>query len=383
MDFTLTAEQLEIEQSVLNLCRAKLNDRIFQDDETETFPSDKWKTCAAFGLPGLPVPKEHGGLGFTMLTTALAIRSLGYGCRDEGFVFSLCAHILTCIVPLCTFGTEELKRKYLPGLCDGRFIGGNGMTEADAGSDTSAIATRANREGNDYILNGAKLFVTNGPVAELLVIYARHPHGMKSLDISAFLVETGTPGIRVGQHLHKMGLRTSPMSEILLDGCRVPEGNILGRERFGMMVFNHSMLWERTVMAAYHIGAMERQYESVLNYASLRKQSGQKIIKFDAVGGRLVDMKMRIETAKLLLYKTCWDYDNGATRPDGASMLKLYTSESKVKNSLDAVSIFGAYGYMKETDTEKELRDSVAATIYSGTSDIQRKIIAEQLGGGL
>jgi L-prolyl-PCP dehydrogenase len=383
MDFTITAEQKDIEQSVLKLCGAKLNGEVFLDDEKETFPALKWQACADFGIPGLPVPEAYGGLGQSMLTTALAVKALGYGCRDEGLVFSLCAHMLTCVIPIVHFGTEEQKRKFLPGLCDGRVIGGNGMTEADAGSDTSSIATKAVKEGGAYLLNGAKIFVTNGPVAGLLVVYARHPQGMKSLDMSAFLMEAGTPGLATGQVFHKMGLRTSPTSEILLDHCRIPEANLLGRERLGMNVFNLSMQWERTVMAAYHAGAMERQFESAVRYASLRKQNGQKIVKFEAVANRLVDMKIRLETARLLLFKTCWDYDNGQSDPAGASLLKLLASESRVKNSLDAVGIFGAYGYMKESDVEKELRDSVAATIYSGTSDIQRKIIAGQLGGGL
>jgi L-prolyl-PCP dehydrogenase len=383
VDFSLTEEQKEIERSVLRLCEAKLNENVFRDDEQETFPAQKWNACSEFGIPGLPVPEAYGGLGQSMLTTALAVRALGYGCRDEGLVFSLCAHMLTCVIPLCRFGTEEQKRKYLPGLCDGKIIGGNGMTEADAGSDTSSIATKAVKEDGAFLLNGTKIFVTNGPVAGLLVIYARHPQGMKSLDISAFLLEAGTPGFGTGQVFHKMGLRTSPTCEIILDHCRVPESNLLGRERMGMNVFAHSMLWERTIMAAYHIGAMDRQYESVLQYASIRKQSGQKIIKFDAVGGRIVDMKVRIESSRLMLYRACWNYDNGLGTQADASMLKLLSSESRVRNSLDTVGIFGAYGYMKESDSEKDLRDSVAATIYSGTSDIQRKIIAEQIGGGL
>ncbi|MBN1413075.1 MAG: acyl-CoA/acyl-ACP dehydrogenase [Spirochaetales bacterium] len=383
MDFSFTDEQREIGESVLDLCEAKLNGNVFEDDETGTFSREKWNACARFGLPGLPVPEVYGGLGQNMLTTALAVEKLGYGCRDEGLVFSLCAHMLTCIIPLCRFGTEDQKEKYLPGLCNGEIIGGNGITEADAGSDTSSITTKAVRDKDVFLVSGAKIFVTNGPVAGLLVIYARHPGGMKMLDISALLVETGIPGFSIGQVFKKMGLRTSAMSEVVLDGCRVPVKNLLGRERMGMNVFNHSMLWERIIMAAYHVGAMEWQYESALGYAGLRKQFGRKIVKFGGVSDRLVDMKIRCETARLLLYKTCWDYDNGKADAAGASMLKLVASEARIKNSLDAVQIFGAYGYLKESHAEKELRDSVAATIYSGTSEIQRRIIAEQIGGGL
>lgn len=380
MDFSLTAEQREIQESVLTLCNSKLNKTADRDDEHGVFPADKWKRCCEFGLAGLPVPEEYGGLGLDMLTTALAIRSLGYGCRDEGLVFSLCAHLLTCAVPIWRFGSEEQKRKYLPGLCSGNLIGANGMSEADAGSDAAAIVTSAKKEAEGYLINGAKIFVTNAPVADLLLIYARHEGGMKMLDISAFLVERRNPGCKIGQVFKKMGLCTSPIGEVILDHCRLPAASLLGRERMGMSIFNHSMLWERIIMAAYHVGAMEQQYELTARYASVRRQFGKKLSGFDRVSDRLINMKMRLESARLMLYKVCWSYDNNQADLSQAAMLKLSASESKVKNSLDAVQIFGAYGYMKESRVEKQLRDSIAATIYSGTSEIQRKIIAEQIG---
>jgi alkylation response protein AidB-like acyl-CoA dehydrogenase len=383
MDFNFTDDQKEIEKSILDLARHSLNDGVFEDDAKGIFPARKWKAIADIGITGIPIPEEYGGLGRDMLTTAIAIRALGYGCRDEGIVFSVCAHMLTCSIPIRDFGTEDQKRAYLPKLCSGEYVGGNGMSEADAGSDISSISTRALKDGECYLLRGAKIFVTNGPVANLLVIYARHPDGMKMLDISAFLVETRTEGFSIGQVFDKMGLTTSPMSEVLLDGCRIHARNLLGRERMGASVFNLSMLWERIIMAAYHIGSMEQQYELCVKYAGMRGQFGKKIIRHERVSDRLVDMQMKIETSKLMLYKTAWDYDNGNANLSKAAMLKLIASEAKVKNSLDAVKIFGAYGYIKESDVEKQLRDSIAATIYSGTSDIQRKIIAENLEEGL
>jgi alkylation response protein AidB-like acyl-CoA dehydrogenase len=383
VDFTFTDEQKEIQKSILKLCTSKLNEHIYEDDEGSVFPMDKWKLCGQFGIPGLPVPEEYGGIGQGMLTTALAIQSLGYGCKDEGLVFSLCAHLLTCVIPIWCFGTEEQKQMYLPKLCSGEYIGGNGITEADAGSDVSAITTKVIKEDSHYCIHGAKIFVTNGPVANLLIIYAKHLRGMKMLDISAFMVETSNPCFHVGQVFKKMGLRTCTLSEVILDHCRVPEQNILGRERMGMTVFNHSMLWERIIMAAYHIGSMKQQYEVVVEYASMRKQFGQKIIEFQDVGDKLVEMKLRIETATLLLYKVCWNYDNNQADLSDAALLKLLTSESKVKNSLSAVQIFGAYGYMKESLVEKQLRDSIASTLYSGTSEIQKKIISEKIRSGL
>ncbi len=382
VDFDLSDDQRDIEKSIIDAGRRSLNDGVFEDDSNGTFPARKWKVVCDLGVTGIPVAEEYGGLGRDMLTTAIAIRALGYACRDEGLVFSVCAHMLTCMIPIRDFGTEEQKRAFLPGLCSGGLIGGNGMSEADAGSDISSISTKVTNESGFFTIRGSKIFVTNGPVADVLVVYGRHPGGMKMLDISAFLVEKATPGFSVGQVFEKMGLTTSPMSEIVLDGCRVPGSRLLGRERMGASVFNLSMLWERIIMAAYHVGAMERQYELCARYASMRRQFGRKIIEYDRVSDRLVNMKMRIETSRLLLYKTAWDFDRGNADLAKAAMLKLAASESKVSNSLDAVRIFGAYGYIKESDVEKDLRDSIAATIYSGTSDIQRKIISETLGVG-
>ena len=209
MDFSFTDEQKEIQKSVLQLCASKLNADIFKNDEQAVFPKDKWKMCGQFGIPGLPVPEEYGGIGQDMLTTGLAIQSLGYGCRDEGLVFSLCAHMLTCVVPVLYFGTEEQKTTYLPQLCSGEYIGGNGISEANAGSDVSSMATTVVKGGGCYSIKGSKIFVTNGPVADLLVIYAKHTGGMAMLDISAFLIKTTHAGFRVGQVFKKMGLRLS------------------------------------------------------------------------------------------------------------------------------------------------------------------------------
>jgi alkylation response protein AidB-like acyl-CoA dehydrogenase len=246
----------------------------------------------------------------------------------------------------------------------------------------SALNTKAVKSEGYFVLDGNKIFVTNAPVADILIIYARHPGGLKMLDISGFILEKTDGNYKVGQVFEKMGLRTSPISEVVLDNCKVPACRVLGRERLGMTIFNESMLWERILMGAYHVGAMEQQYAEVLKYANSRKQFGKKIIEFEAVYDKLIDMKIRIENAKLLLYRTCWDFDNGKRDAADVSMLKLYTSESKVKNSLNAVQTFGAYGYMKETFVEKQLRDSIAAKIYSGTSEIQKMIIAKSLEEG-
>ncbi|HEX2924824.1 MAG TPA: acyl-CoA dehydrogenase family protein [Ruminiclostridium sp.] len=379
MDFNLSKEQIEICKSIEEFSRKKLNENVFTNDDEGLFSCEKWKACGYMGIHGLPVPEEYGGSGQDMLTTALAIKSLAHGCKDEGLVFSICAQMLTCTVPILIFGNEAQKAAYLNKLSSGELIGGNGITEPDAGSDAPSINTTVLKTDDAYIINGTKIFVTNGPIADLLIIYAKHPNGMSMANISAFIIEKGDNGFKAGQEFKKMGLRTSPTGEIILDNCKLSHESLLGREKLGMLVFNKSMLWERIIMGAYHVGAMEQQYRTALEYAGLRKQFGQQIIKFSSISDKLVEMKMRIETSKLMLYKACWDYDNGNATLPQASMVKLLTSESKVKNSLDAAQIFGAYGYMKEYDVEKQLRDSIAARIYSGTSEIQRKIISESL----
>ena len=379
MDFNLTEFQTEIFKLIKDMSEKKLNNNVFEEDEQQLFSREKWKACAELDLFGLPIDEQYGGMGETMLTMAMAIQALGRYCKDEGLIFSICAHFCTCIVPIWKLGTDEQKEKYLPKLLSGEYIGGNGSTEANAGSDLSSMMTRVTKTGQDYFLNGAKIFVTNGPVADVLILYGIHQDGVKLANISGFIVETGFEGVSVGQVFHKMGLRTSPISEIVLNDCKIPVENLLGRERWGMMGFNKSMYWERILMSAYHLGAMEQQFDITLEHASKRKQFDTRIKDFQSVSNKLVEMRANIETSKWLLYNACWKFDNGVEDLSDASMVKLVISNAKVKNSIDAVQIFGAYGFMKEYMVEKQLRDSIAATIYSGTSEIQKKIISDSL----
>ncbi|MGA1870065.1 MAG: acyl-CoA dehydrogenase family protein [bacterium] len=380
MNFSITDNQKEICSTILKMSESQLNKNIFKHDEESYFPREKWDLCCRSDILALPISEKDGGLGQDMLTTALAIKSLAYSCKDEGLIFALCAHLCTCLIPIYFFGTEEHKAKYLPKLISGEQIGGNGITETESGSDITGLRTHVKKNENNYTLNGSKIFVTNGPVADVLIIYARHSNGIPMADTSAFIIEAQNRGLKIGQTYKKMGLRTSTISEILLEDCGIPLENLLGRERLGLLVFNKSMLWERIIMAAYHIGSMEQQFNTVFEYANIRKQFGKEIIRFQNISDKIIEMRMRIETSRLLLYQCCWKYDCDEIKLSDASMLKLYVAEAKVQNSLDAVQIFGAYGYMKESIVEKQLRDSIAAKIYSGTSEIQKLIILENLG---
>jgi hypothetical protein len=312
----------------------------------------------------------------------MALEALGYGCSDNGLIFAINAHMWSAEMPLLRFGTEEQKQRYLPGMCDGTLIGVQGMTEPGSGSDAFGLKTTAESRGDSYVLNGTKTFITNAPVADVFVIFASTDPKAGSLGISAFLVDTGTPGLEVGKPFSKMGLRTSPMSELFFDDCVLPAERMLGKSGNGMAIFNHSIDWERGFILAAAVGTMQRQLETVIQHAKTREQFGQPIGKFQAVSHRIVDMKMRLEAARSFLHQVGWAklQAEGANTPIESALAKLYISEAWVQSSLDTLQILGGYGYMTETEVERDIRDALASRIYSGTSDIQRNIIAGRLG---
>jgi alkylation response protein AidB-like acyl-CoA dehydrogenase len=380
MDFSWTPEQLDLKRAVVEFARSELNDGVIDRDRSGTFPLEAWRKCARFGIQGLPFPAEYGGGGSDVLTTVLVMEGLGYACRDNGLLFAINAHMWSGALPLLVFGTEAQKRKYLVGMCRGDLISGNGSTEPDTGSDVFAMRTTARREGDVYLLNGSKMFVTNAPMADVLIVYATLDRARGIGGLCAFLVEKGFRGFSLSRDIDKMGLRTSPMAEVILEDCEVPAENRLGSEGSGMAAFNCSMEWERACILASCIGTMERQLEACLDHARKRRQFGRPIGSFQSVSNRIADMKVRIETGRLLLYKIAWLMKSGKKAHMEAAMAKLYVSESFVQSALDAVQIHGGYGYTTEYEHERMLRDAVASRIYSGTSEIQRNLIARLLG---
>ncbi len=380
MDFELTEDQRSLRQSVIDFARRELNAEVVERDRTAEFSRKAWGKCADLGLLGLPVPKEYGGAGADALTTIVALEALGYACTDNGLVFSLNAQIWACETPIAHFGTEEQKRRYLPGLCDGSLVAAHGMSEPGSGSDAFALATTAEKTERGYVLNGTKTFVTNAPEAGLHLLFATIDRSLGFAGITAFLIDAETPGISVGNPLSKMGLRTSPMSEVFLEGCEVSDDSVLGQPGGGMVVFNSSMTWERSCILASTVGAMERQLEQSVAYAQERKQFGNPIGSFQAVSHLLVDMKVRLETSRLLLYRLGWLLDSGQPATLDSALVKLYLSESYVRSSLDALQVHGGYGYMTEYELEREVRDAIGSRLYSGTSEIQYNIAARNLG---
>lgn len=377
MDFSWNEEQRQLRKETIRFAQNKLNNELIEQDKEQVFDRAEWQACAEFGIHGLPIPEEYGGVGADILTTVYALEALGYGAKNNGLIFSINAHIWTCSTPILTFGNEEQKQKYLPKLCSGEFVGGNSISEPDSGSDAYALRTTAEKQGDNYVLNGSKTFSTNAPEADVLVVFATLDRELGARGVTAFLVEKDTPGMTIGRKLEKMGVRTSPMGEIFFDNCVVPAGNRLGQEGAGVAIFSHSMEWERGFILASAIGTMERIIETCVKYARRRKQFGQPISKFQLVSSKIVDMKMRLETARLLQYRTAWRKAQGKSVLMDAAMTKLCISEAWVQTCLDAIQIFGGYGYMTEFELERELRDALGSKIYSGTSEIQRQIIGQ------
>lgn len=381
IDFTPTDDQRALRSTIVKFCRDVLNDDVPQRDREQRFSRDLWRRCGEVGIQGLPVPEEYGGSGLDGVSTALALEALGYGCTDAGLVFSLCAHLLSCVVPIWLHGSEAQKRRWLPGLCDGTLVGVHAMTEPGSGSDAFALKTSATPERDGFRLRGTKTFISNGPEADMVIVFAvtdarKGYHG----GVTAFLVERDTPGFQVTQRFEKMGLRTSPIGELAFEDVWVPAEAVLSGVGAGSSLFTDAMDWERVCLFASHVGTMERLLERSVAHARTRSQFGQAIGKFQAVAHKIVDMKVRLEAARLLVYKAASRLGRARTVSMDASIAKIFVSESLVQTALDTVQVHGGYGYMTEYEVERSLRDAVGSTLYSGTSEMQRNIVARWLG---
>ncbi len=380
MDFSWSDEQLRLRDSIVDFARRELGDDLIARDRAGELSRALWAKCAGFGILGLPIPEELGGSGLDVLTTMLAMEALGYGCKDNGLIFALNAQMWAVQTPILRFGSAEQTARYLPKLVAGQCIGAHGMTEPDSGSDAFALSTTATRQDESYVLTGTKTFISNAPLADVFLVFATVKKARGFLGITAFLIEKGTPGLSVGRPIEKMGLRTSPMSEVVLADCQVPVAQRLGAEGNGGTIFNHSMGWERCCILASYVGTMQRLVESTVAYARTRRQFGKPIGHFQAVAHRVVDMQLRLEAARLLLYKAGWLRSRGEPAGLEVAMAKLAISEAAVRSGLDAVQLRGGYGYTTEFEVERDLRDALGSRIYSGTSEIQRDIIARELG---
>ena len=375
----VTPEQAEFYDNVLAFARTLPRDTRDRD-RTETFSREAWERCGEFGSQGMPAPAEFGGGGADVVTTMLGLEALGYGCTDAGLVFTINAHMWTSVVPLWRYGTPDQQARWLPGLISGQFIGCHTITEPGAGSDAFGMKATATPTDRGWALNGAKTFITNAPVADLFIVFARSGEGIGPFGISAFLVPKGTPGLTVGNPLEKMGLRTSPMAEVFLDDCVVPADAMLGHDGQGGELFQSSMRWERACIMSSQVGVMRRTLEACVTYARERRQFGKPIAKFESVADKIADMKIAVDASRALVLRVGWLMDQGRDAMLEAAVAKTFVSEAAVRTQLGAVQVFGGYGYMTEYEIERGLRDAVGGTLYSGTSEIQRRVIARGLG---
>ena len=381
MEFSISPEQQAIHNEIVNFAQRELNDGTRHRDQARLFDRNLWRKCGGLKLQGLAAPPEFGGRGLDSLSTAMALEALGYGCFDGGLVFALAAHLLAVVVPLWKHGSDEQRRAYLPRLCDGTWIGANAMTEPKSGSDVSSITTSAVPTTNGFRLTGVKALITNAPLADVALVFAvtdlqKRFHG----GLTAFLVETASSGVVRPEANRMMSVRSCGVGEIHLNDTFVPSQAVLGGVGGGSAVFATAMNWERTCLFAAHVGSLERLLERAMERARTRRQSGQAIGKFQSVSNRVADMKVHLEAARLLVYQAAWRLERSKSVAMDASIAKLFTSESLLQAAIDVVRIYGGSGLFEECELERELRNAVATTLYSGTSDIQRNIIARWLG---
>ena len=337
-----------------------------------------WGRVAQHGILGLLFPESYGGQGLDLISTVAALEGLGEGATDNGLTMALNAQIWSVMQPILAFGSEAQKARYLPGLIDGSLIGADGLTEAEAGSDAMSLATTAEPIDGGYRLNGEKTFIGMAPACDVALVFANTRPEARHWGVSAFLVEKDDPGLTRTAPLTKLGLRTVPMGGLAFNDCEIPKDRLLGAEGAGMSIFQYAILWERCLIFSSQVGAMKRQLAECVAFAKARSVFGGPIIGHQSVSNRLADMRVRLTTARLMLYHgAALLSGNRATAGDGAA-IKLHLSEAILASALDAFRIHGGSGYL-EGGVERDLRDSLGGVIYAGTSDIQRQIIASML----
>lgn len=382
MNFSWSQEQIDLKKELVAFAKANLSDdNIIDRDNGLVFSRELWQKCADFGIQGLAVPKKYGGKfnDVDLLTGTLAMEGLGYGSNDNGICFALNAQMWTVQIPINKFGTEAQKEKFLRPMVEGRMIGAHALTEPEAGSDIFNMKTYAKKVEGGYLLNGEKRLITLGPEADIALVFATVNPKLGKWGITGFIIETDTPGFKKSANKAKMGMRTVPIGDFYFEDCFVPEANRLGKEGAGWAITTYSLEYDRCSILASQLGAMERQLETSIAFVKNRKQFDKPISAFQSVSNRIADMKLRLETSRLLLYKVAWLKKEGESAMLDAALLKLQLSESFIQSSLDAIRNHGGSGFLTEYGIERDLRDAVGGVLYAGTSDIQRNIISQLL----
>jgi len=377
MDFRLSDEQIEFQQAVRKFARSEIAPLAALVDEEERFPRESFEKMADLGLLGLCVPEEYGGMGQSLLTFCVVLEEIAYACGATAMSYTVSSAL--CGHNLAVNGSEEQKRRFLPDMVSGKKIFSIAMTEPGSGSDVLSMQTFAERRGGEYILNGSKTFITNAPVADVFLVYARTDRGAGPHGLSLFIVEKGTPGFSVGQPFKKMGMHASPTAEIFFSDCRAPAENLIKGENQALKILLHGLDFERIAGAPMGVGGGQCALDQCLAYVKERQQFGQPLMMFEMILEKLANMSMDIEAARLLTYKAAWMYDQGIRCSAEASHAKLFATEAGMRAAAEAVQIFGGYGYMREYGVERLFRDAKVGSIVAGTSEIQRLIIAREI----
>ena len=378
MDFELSKEHQLLRELYRSFAQNEVKPHAEETDEQERFPVETVKLLGRYGFMGIPYPKEYGGAGGDTLAYVMAIEELSKVCGTTGVVVS--AHTSLCCGPIYEFGTEEQKRKYLPDLLSGRHIGACGLTEPGAGTDAAGQQTKAVLEGDHWVLNGTKIFITNAGHADIFIIFAMTDKSLGTKGISAFIVERDFEGFRVGKEEKKMGIRGSSTCELIMENCIVPKENLLGSLNKGFKIAMKTLDGGRIGIAAQALGLGEGAVDEAIKYVKERKQFGRRISQFQNTQFKLADMVTRMSAAQLLVYRAAMKKDSGEVYSKEAAMAKLFASEAASEVTRQAVQLFGGYGYTREYPVERMMRDAKITEIYEGTSEVMRMVISSAVG---
>jgi len=380
MDFSLTEEQLELKELTHQFARNEMRPVAAEYDEKNKLPRGVMQKAFEIGFLTSGIPVEFGGTGFSNMDNAVVCEELGWGC--SGMFTSIMANTLA-LTPIVLFGTDEQKKEFLTPFSEELAFAAFGLTEKEAGSDNSMIRTTAKKEGDYYIINGSKTFITNAGVARTAVIFATTDPTRGARGLSAFIVPMDTPGVKVGKHENKMGHRASDTAELFFDDVRIPAKNLLRREGFGFIIAMKTLDLARPAVGAGAVGLARAAYEEALRYSQTRIQFGKPIASFQHNAFKLVDMNMAIESARLMVYRSAWLLDNNKKASKESAMAKVMATDAAMSITVDAIQLMGGYGYMKEYPTEKMMRDAKLFQIYEGTNEIQRHVISLEILGSM
>ncbi|MDQ7235527.1 acyl-CoA dehydrogenase AcdA [Bacillus pacificus] len=377
MHFKLSEEHEMIRKMVRDFAKNEVAPTAAERDEEERFDRALFDQMAELGLTGIPWPEEYGGIGSDYLAYVIAIEELSRVCASTGVTLS--AHTSLAGWPIFKFGTEEQKQTFLRPMAEGKKIGAYGLTEPGSGSDAGGMKTIAKRDGDHYVLNGSKIFITNGGIADIYVVFALTDPESKQRGTSAFIVESDTPGFSVGKKESKLGIRSSPTTEIMFEDCRIPVGNLLGEEGQGFKIAMQTLDGGRNGIAAQAVGIAQGALDASVEYARERHQFGKPIAAQQGIGFKLADMATDVEAARLLTYQAAWLESEGLPYGKESAMSKVFAGDAAMKVTTEAVQVFGGYGYTKDYPVERYMRDAKITQIYEGTQEIQRLVISRML----